>query len=128
MQWYLKVLRNYAEFQGRAHRTEYWMFVLINFLVVMALAFVDSMVLGMSEMGGYGVLSGLYTLGVFIPGLAVAVRRLHDTGRSGWWLLVGLIPVIGGLVLLVFMVLDSEEGANEYGPNPKTGASAAGAA
>lgn len=129
MQWYLKVLRNYANFQGRAHRTEYWMFVLVNFIVLAVLAFLDSMLFGgLSEAGGYGVLTGLYSLGILIPGLAVAVRRLHDTGRSGWWLLVGLIPVIGGLVLLVFMVLDSEEGANQYGPNPKGAGSPAGTA
>lgn len=76
--------------------------------------------------GGYGLLSGLYSLGVFLPGLAVAVRRLHDTGRSGWWLLVGFLPVIGLIVLLVFMVLDSEEGTNDHGPNPKAGGAAAG--
>ncbi|HUF51616.1 MAG TPA: DUF805 domain-containing protein [Longimicrobiales bacterium] len=67
----------------------------------------------------YGVLSGIYALAVLIPGIAVSVRRLHDTGRSGWWLLIGLIPLIGAIVLLVFMLSDSAAGDNQWGPNPK---------
>lgn len=117
MHWYLDVLKKYAVFSGRARRMEYWMFALINFVITIVLAIID----GMVGLGGesYGVLSGLYTLAVLIPSLAVSVRRLHDTGRSGWWLLIALIPILGGLVLLVFMVLDSEAGPNQYGPSPK---------
>ena len=118
MNWYLKVLRNYLTFSGRARRREYWMFVLISMLIGVALTLVET--------GGkipdpdqYTVLPSLYYLAVFLPGLAVAIRRLHDTGRSGWWLLIGIIPFLGSVVLLVFMCLDSDA-ENKYGPNPKT--------
>ena len=116
MDWYLKVLREYATFSGRARRKEYWMFFLINFLVTIGLAIVDG-ILGLG--GTLGILSLLYALAVVIPGLAVTVRRLHDTGRSGWWFLVGFIPLVGIFVLLFFLATDSEPGANQYGPNPK---------
>lgn len=118
MNWYLKVLRNYVNFSGRARRREYWMFVLISMLIGMALTLVET---GgkMPDPDQYTVLPSLYYLAVFLPGLAVAVRRLHDTGRSGWWLLVGIIPFLGSVVLLVFMCLDSAA-ENKYGPNPKT--------
>lgn len=121
MSWYLKVLRQYAQFGGRARRKEYWFFVLFNVLFAFAFGLVD-MGLGLwDQASGIGVLSGLYSLAVLLPGLAVSVRRLHDTGRSGWWLLIGLIPVIGALVLFVFFVLDGDAGENEYGPDPKAG-------
>ena len=113
MNWYLQVLKNYAVFSGRAHRTEYWMFFLVNLIVTLALYIIEALV------GGPGVLGGLYSLAVLIPTLAVSARRLHDTNRSGWWLLIGLIPVIGSIVLLVFMVQDSQPGENQYGLNPK---------
>jgi uncharacterized membrane protein YhaH (DUF805 family) len=113
MNWYLEVLKKYAVFSGRAHRTEYWMFSLINFLIAFGLGFLEG------ALGGEGVLSIVYALAVFLPSLAVLVRRLHDTGRSGWWVLIGLIPLAGAIVLLVFAVLDSEPNANAYGANPK---------
>jgi len=113
MTWYLQVLKKYAVFSGRAHRTEYWTFVLINLIVTLALYAIESLA------GGPGVLGGLYSLAVLIPSLAVSVRRLHDTNRSGWWLFIGLIPVIGSIVLLVFMLQDTQQGENPYGPNPK---------
>ena len=123
MEWYIKVLKNYAEFEGRARRKEYWMFTLVNFLIVMALQAVLFMVAGMNPESALGLLLsgilGIYSLGVFIPSLAVGVRRLHDTGRSGWWLLIGIVPVIGFIVLLVFLVQDSQAGSNQYGQNPK---------
>lgn len=119
MSWYFEVLRKYAVFSGRARRKEYWFFALFNFLVSIALVMVEA-ALGMGDLeSGYGPISGLYSLAVIIPGLAVSVRRLHDTGRSGWWFLVVLVPLIGAIVLLVFTLLDSEAGTNEYGPNPK---------
>lgn len=119
MSWYLKVLRQYTEFSGRARRKEYWFFVLFNFLVAFALGLVDAGLGLWSQASGVGLLSGLYSLAVLLPGLAVSIRRLHDTGRSGWWLLIGLIPLIGILVLLVFYVLDGDSGKNQYGPDPK---------
>jgi len=113
MEWYLKVLKNYAVFEGRARRKEYWMFFLFNIIFAFVIAFVEGMV------GSPGIVYMIYVLGVFIPGLAVGARRLHDTGRSGWWLLLYLLPIIGPIVLLVFFVLDSQPGDNEYGANPK---------
>lgn len=113
MNWYLEVLKKYAVFSGRARRTEYWMFFLFNFIISFVLAFIEGIV------GGPGIIGLLYSLAVLIPGIAVSVRRLHDTNRSGWWLLIGLVPLIGAIVLLVFMVQDSQQGDNHYGPNPK---------
>lgn len=118
MNWYLKVLQNYATFSGRAQRTEYWMFTLFNVLIGFVLGFVDG-ALGTTTEMGTGILGGIYSLAVLIPGIAVAVRRLHDTGRSGLWLLIALVPCIGAIILLVYMVQDSDAGSNEYGPNPK---------
>ncbi len=119
MNWYLEVLKKYAVFSGRARRKEYWFFVLFNLIISLVLTFIDSAFGTLNEETGYGLLSGVYSLAVLIPSLAVAVRRLHDTGRTGWWLLIGLIPLIGLIVLLIFFVQDSKPGDNEYGPNPK---------
>ena len=121
MSWYLEVLKKYAVFNGRARRMEYWMFILFNIIITVVLALIDYLTGTFSPRAGVGLLGGLYALAVLIPSLAVTVRRLHDIGRTGWWILIGLIPVIGGIVLLIFMVLDSESGTNEYGPNPKEG-------
>lgn len=118
MGWYLTVLRKYAVFSGRARRREYWFFVLFNVIISAVLSMLDhGLASPIAE--GAGPLSGLYSLAVLLPSLAVSVRRLHDTGRSGWWLLIGLVPLIGWLVLLFFQVQDSEPGSNAHGPNPK---------
>lgn len=119
MSWYLSVLQNYADFSGRARRTEYWMFTLFNGLISIALSVLDISFGTFDAEAGVGLLSTIYAFAVLIPSLAVFVRRLHDTGRSGWWLLIGLIPLIGGIVLFVFTVMDSEPGRNDYGPYPK---------
>jgi uncharacterized membrane protein YhaH (DUF805 family) len=100
---------------------EYWMFVLINVLVTIALCVVDFMA-GTISGAGMPLISGLYSLAVLIPSLAVAIRRLHDTDRSGWWLLIFLIPLIGPLVLLVFLLLDGTPGDNRHGVSPKAAA------
>ena len=121
MSWYIKVLKNYAVFSGRARRKEYWMFVLFNFIFYVVLTIID-VITGMYSDIGLGVLSGIYSLALFIPALAVAVRRLHDTNRSGWWLFISLVPFVGAIILLVFLATDSQPGENQYGPNPKTGA------
>lgn len=115
--WYMQALKKYAVFSGRARRKEYWFFVLWYLIISIGLAIIDA-VAGL-RIGEVGLLQGLYGLAVLIPGLAVAVRRLHDTGRTGWWLLIILIPLIGAIVLLVFMFLNSEPGDNNYGPSPK---------
>jgi uncharacterized membrane protein YhaH (DUF805 family) len=128
--WYVKVLKQYADFSGRARRKEYWMFALINAIIVIVLQFVDGLLgtgmntaaatgTGVSFGVSLGILSGLYSLAVLLPGLAVAVRRLHDTDRSGWWLLIALVPLVGGIVLLVFFVLAGTAGQNKYGADPK---------
>jgi len=120
MNWYLKVLKQYADFEGRARRTEYWMYTLVNVFVIIILAILDSMV-GMSFAEGmpYGYLTLLYSLAVFIPGLAVTVRRLHDLGKNGWWYLIALVPFIGGIWLLILLATDGQPQENEYGANPK---------
>lgn len=117
MNWYLTVLKKYAVFEGRANRPEYWYFFLFNLLISFGLGFVDG-IAGMVMDTGIGILGGLYSLFVLIPSLAVAVRRLHDTGRSGWWLLIALIPIVGTIILIVFLVQEGDPQANEYGPNP----------
>jgi len=119
MNWYLQALKNYANFSGRARRKEYWYFTLFNFIASFVLGFIDGMIGSFSPEAGMGLLGGIYTLAILIPGLAVSVRRLHDTERSGWWLLIGLVPLIGAIVLLVFMVQDSKAGSNKFGENPK---------
>ena len=106
-------LTNYATFSGRARRSEYWWFYLFFVLVCFATAVVDS-VLGTSP-----VLYLIAVLGLLIPELAVTVRRLHDTGKPGWYLLIALIPIVGGILLLVWTVMDSKPETNEYGPSPK---------
>ena len=117
MEWYLKVLRQYADFNGRARRKEYWMFILINILISIAVIFMD-FILFNAEVG-YGFLYVLYSLGMFIPSLAVAVRRLHDVNKSGWWFLILFIPIIGSIWLLILVFTDGTPGANQYGLNPK---------
>ena len=119
MKWYLQVLRNYANFSGRARRSEYWMFALFNMLFAIGLMLLDNLLGIAIEDIGYGPLYGLYTLFVLIPGLAVMVRRLHDVGKSGWMALILLIPIIGAIWLLVLMVSDSQPGENKWGENPK---------
>lgn len=120
MEWYQKVLtQHYADFSGRARRQEYWMFVLVNILAGVLLN-VGGAILGvLTKSEVFLAIPALYSLAVLIPSLAVSCRRLHDTGRSGWYLLCAVIPLIGPLVLLYFMVGDSVPGNNEYGPNPK---------
>ena len=113
MNWYLAVLKNYAGFDGRARRTEYWMFFLVNLVIVIVLT-----VIGMAVRAG-ALIGDVYSLALLIPSIAVGVRRLHDTGRSGWWLLIGLIPLIGTIILIVFLATEGQRGDNRYGPDPK---------
>ena len=119
MDWYLKVLKQYADFSGRARRKEYWMFALFNMIFAIVAMILDN-VLGIAMEGiGYGPLYGLYALAMLIPGLAVGVRRLHDVGKSGWMFLIVLIPLIGGIWLLVLFCTDSKLENNKWGQNPK---------
>jgi uncharacterized membrane protein YhaH (DUF805 family) len=119
MNWYMKVMKQYADFKGRARRKEYWMFTLFNVIFVIVAMILDSVAGTNFEPLPYGWFYLLYVLAVLIPGLAVGVRRLHDIGKSGWMLLVALIPLVGGIWLLILACTDSTPGPNEYGPNPK---------
>ena len=118
MNWYLDAWKNYFTFTGRSRRKAYWVFFVFNVLATILANLIDN-ILGLTGQGVYGPVSTLYALAVFLPGLALAIRRLHDTGRSGWWMLLGFIPLIGWIVLLIFFVTDSQPGSNRYGPNPK---------
>lgn len=132
MEWYLAAFRKYCDFNGRARRKEYWIFTLINSLITFVpYAVLTGMSLSGSADGGAGISSmplilslaiALYALAAFLPGLGVTVRRLHDTGHSGWWFFIVLIPLIGAIVLLVFLFQDGAAGENKYGSNPKQAA------
>jgi len=113
MNWYLDVLKKYAVFSGRARRKEFWMFLLFNIIIAIVLGIIEGII------GSPGIIGMLYSLAVLIPSIAVSVRRLHDTDRTGWWVLIGLVPFIGFIVLLIFMVFDGTPGENQYGPSPK---------
>lgn len=118
MNWYIEVIKKYAVFSGRARRKEYWYFFLFSIIISIVLGIADGALGLVSAETGMGVLGGIYSLAVLIPGIAVTVRRLHDTDRSGWWILIGLIPLVG-LVLLVFMIQEGSSDDNQYGSNPK---------
>ena len=124
MEWYIKVLKNYANFEGRARRKEYWMFTLINVIIYIAFMIFMSVIGVIFELGVIiltllPVISGLYTLAILVPSLAVSVRRLHDIGKSGWFILISLIPIVGSIILLVWACQEGMPEANEYGENPK---------
>ena len=109
----ITALKKFAQFTGRSRRKEYWLFYLFNFLVSFGLGFIEGL------LGIPGILSLIFTLALIVPNIAVGVRRLHDIGKSGWNLFFVLIPIAGPIILLVFFCMDSQPGANEYGPNPK---------
>lgn len=131
-------LQNYVNFKGRARRREYWMFLLVNAIVYMLFSVAISLLSknlgtmtedllgdGMDMMAAYiylgvSAIALLYSLAMAIPGLAVCFRRLHDIGKSGVWILIGLVPIAGFIILIVFLATDSQAGENKYGPNPKT--------
>lgn len=113
LQPYISMWTNYVNFRDRARRRDFWMAFLVNFIVV----FILGILINIASF--FSILSGIYSLAILIPMLGLWVRRLHDTGKSGWFLLLGLIPGIGAIVLLVFACMDSQPGANQYGPNPK---------
>ncbi|MGC5004507.1 DUF805 domain-containing protein [Streptomyces sp. NBC_00353] len=119
MHWYLDVLKKYTVFSGRARRQEYWMYALFN-----AIAAIVALVLDL-VLGTFPIIIAIYYLAVLLPSLGVLVRRLHDTGRSGWWVLFAAIPLAGPITLLVFLVSEGERSDNAYGPDPKSGYAAA---
>lgn len=118
LNYYFDVLKKYAVFNGRAGRKEFWMFVLIDFIVMIIISVIDHYA-GWTDKSGNGPLNLIYNLATLLPRLGLAIRRLHDTGRSGWYLLLNLIPIIGWIITFVYAVQDSQAGTNKYGPNPK---------
>lgn len=122
--WLLRPWRHAFDFSGRSPRREYWLFVLQTYVAIIALVMLavatnsgrDDVEDGVAAT--FLILAGLFALGSFIPGLAVAVRRLHDQNRPGILLLLGLVPGIGGFIVLFFMLIDGDEQENDYGPNP----------
>jgi len=119
MNWYLKVINNYRDFGGRSRRKEYWMFVLFNIMFSTGAILLDNLFDITWSDKAYGPLYSFYGLIIILPNLAVLVRRLHDIGKSGWYLFAVLIPVIGFFWLLILLLTDSNPGENEYGINPK---------
>jgi uncharacterized membrane protein YhaH (DUF805 family) len=122
MQWYIDVLKKYAVFDGRARRKEYWMFVLFNVIASIILSILDKILgldFGSGSSSSSGWLSTIYSLAVLLPTIGVAIRRMHDTGRSGWWILINLIPCIGWIWFIVLAAQEGNAGDNQYGPDPK---------
>ena len=129
MDWFMMVFKKYAQFDGRSRRSEYWYFNLFYILILMALCIPAVGLLGFGQhmhstiitaLGGIIYFAmAIFCLAVIVPSIAVMVRRLHDTGRSGWWYFISFVPLIGPIVLLVFLLTDSQPGDNMYGPNPK---------
>lgn len=114
MDWFKRVvMQHYADFNGRASRSEYWFYILFYLIFAIVIGMVDGFVTG-------GVIAGLYSLALLVPSIAVLARRLHDSDRSGWWILIVFLPLIGGLVLLVFAVLPGTQGDNRFGPPAPT--------
>ena len=120
MSWFVEALKKYAVFSGRSRRMEYWYFVLFVIIISTVLNIIDGLIGAYDRTAGVGLLSSIFSLAILIPSIAVTVRRLHDTDRSGWWVLISLVPLIGWIVLLVFTVQDSTPDSNKYGPNPKS--------
>ncbi|WP_367889563.1 DUF805 domain-containing protein [Sphingorhabdus sp. EL138] len=128
MEWMLMPLKRYADFSGRSRRKEYWMFFLLQIIIIVVLAIIGGVLGGFTpdpagsmSTGGTLMIAlfGLYALAIFIPSLAVQVRRFHDQDKSGWFVLLGFIPYVGGLIVLVFMCLDGTKGKNRFGDDPK---------
>jgi uncharacterized membrane protein YhaH (DUF805 family) len=125
--WYKKVVfENYLNFSGRARRSEFWYFTLMSIIISIVIGIIEGALgIGAYEANEFGfrmqggIISNLYSLAVFLPGLAVSIRRLQDTGKSGWNMLLVLIPLVGAIILIVFFATEGDKGKNEYGPDPK---------
>ena len=119
MEWYIKVIKSYSDFNSRARRKEYWMFTLWNIIFALLASLLDYSFGIVYPLVGYGPLYIAYALFVLVPGIAVAVRRLHDTGKSGWMYLVAFIPIAGWIWLLILFITEGDQGNNAYGEDPK---------
>jgi len=120
MSWFVEALKKYAVFSGRSRLKEYWYFALFVIIISFVLSIIDVLTGAYARTAGEGLLSSIFSLAVLIPSIAVTVRRLHDIDRSGWWLFIALVPLVGWIVLLVFTVQEGTLGSNRYGPNPKS--------
>jgi uncharacterized membrane protein YhaH (DUF805 family) len=114
----MEVLKKYAVFDGRAGRPEYWYFVLFNIIVSIVLEFLDGVLGTFSQGARVGLFGGIYSLAVLCPSIAVGIRRLHDIDHSGWWLLIGFVPLVGWIILIILMARASDPGVNQYGSGP----------
>lgn len=119
MNWYLMAFKKYAEFSGRSRRKEFWMFALFNLIALFLAAIIDNIIGTTFGEIPYGFVYVIYSLITFVANLSLSVRRLHDVGKSGWFLLIYLIPLIGAIWIFVLFCTDGETGANKYGVNPK---------
>jgi uncharacterized membrane protein YhaH (DUF805 family) len=120
MSWYITALKKYVVFSGRSRRKEYWYFVLFNIIFLIVATLLDNLLHTTFGDLPYGLFYLLYALAVFLPGIGLVIRRLHDVGKSGWWYFIALVPLVGAFWLLYLMLKDSDPGDNLYGPNPKT--------
>jgi uncharacterized membrane protein YhaH (DUF805 family) len=120
MSWFLMAWSRAADFSGRSRRSEYWYFQLFNFFAAIVVCIFGYLFSSPDSMGNLAIFCCIYSLVSFVPSLSVTVRRLHDIGKNGWWYLISFIPLIGAIILLVFMVTDGDPGWNEYGHNPKS--------
>ena len=120
MKWFIKVITNYAIFKGRARRKEYWMFTLFSLIISIVLSVIDVSTGMFDPELGRGLTSTIFSMAVLIPTIAVGVRRMHDVGKSGWFMLISLVPIIGGIWLLVLLCTDGDSSENAYGPSPKS--------
>lgn len=119
MNYFVECMKKYATFSGRARRKEYWIFCVCYVAIIFIAAIVDGMMSGSNPKDMSSIMTSLASLALFLPSLAVSVRRLHDTDRSGWWVLVNFIPLIGQLVWFVFVCLEGTKGDNRFGEDPK---------
>ncbi len=127
MEWFIKVLRNYAVFDGRARRKEFWMFVLFNIIIGIVISIIDNILGTTYKVDSFlgantikiGILNSIYSLGLLIPSIAVSIRRLHDLGKSGWYYLLVFIPLIGSIWLIILFATQGNSGENAFGPDPK---------
>ena len=122
MNWYIKVLKNFATFSGRARRKELWIFTLINTIIWVLFIGADGVLASFYPFNALielGILGGIYLIITIIPITALYIRRLHDTDRSGWWILISVVPIIGSIVLLIFFIQNGTAGENRFGPDPK---------
>lgn len=113
MNWYLEVLKKYAVIEGRARRKEYWMFILFNVILTILASFISI------EFRGFYIILIIYLVAIIIPTISVIVRRMHDIGKSGFWIFIRLVPIIGGIWMLILLCTEGQMGENQYGKNPK---------